>query len=144
MQSDDFRIGPDHMAFYLSPALGTEIFEWSISEAVVRSVYQWNGRSTYYIFFSYAVDTSAYRFSIDLVKVRWITRLKSLKIQNKIQLFFQTTEMDYPVPALDVVVTTHYIHHEQMFTQQFQTFVESFPKWAHVTPWISTYEAWEY
>lgn len=54
------------MAFYLAPALGTEIVEWSISERVIKNVYQWNGRNTYYIFYAHGIDKSAYAFYIDI------------------------------------------------------------------------------
>lgn len=54
------------MAIYLSPAIGTDIIGSSISDTLVKSSVLWNDRSTYFVFFSYAIDSSAYNFTVDI------------------------------------------------------------------------------
>lgn len=142
-----FGIGPDHMAFYLSPALGTDIVEWSISDNVIKNIYQWNGRNTYYIFYAHGIDKSAYLFYVD-IEVNEISyiyfKLLYLELTKQSFVSKQSSEAVFPIPALDLVVTAHYIHHDNLQTPEFKSFIDSFPSWSHVTPWMSSYESWQY
>lgn len=44
-------------------------------------------------------------------------------------------------PSFDIAVVGHYNHFSEYETIEFKEFKESFPKWAHITPWISSYNS---
>lgn len=49
-----------------------------------------------------------------------------------------------PTPALDVVINGHYIHYDELQTSEFKKFLKTFPKFAHVTAWMSSYDGWQF
>lgn len=120
-QLQDIFAGPDHMAIFLSPSHESEVINWSFADEIVPNGFGWDNRITYFIFFAYAIDNSAYDFFVDI-----------------------RTDDDFTVPSLDIAITGQYLHHDQLQTDEFRNFVSSFPTWAHVTPWMSSYEGFQY
>lgn len=47
-------------------------------------------------------------------------------------------------PSFDIAVVSHFTHHKDTDTVEYQEFLESFPDWAHLTSWTSAYESWSF
>lgn len=58
--------GPDHMGILISPMHGTSIQYWSFNQGIIPSQFNFNGRETFFVYFAYAVDSSAYSFFVDI------------------------------------------------------------------------------
>lgn len=58
--------GPDHMGLMVSPVKEAELLRWSILEGAPLAGPKWNGRETYFVYFSYADKPKSWVFSLDL------------------------------------------------------------------------------
>lgn len=115
--------GDDHMEIFLSPFAGSKLLDWSLSAGPIQaSPTVWHGRPTYLVFLTSGRLTQiTSRFTIDV-------------------------ETNVPVeqPSIDIAAVGHRVHNDDEQTDEFKAFLESFPRWAHVTPWMSSYESWKY
>lgn len=59
-------IGPDHLTFLLSLYDGVNLKDWSLSLDKPLEGPQWNGRPTYFVYYSCANDITPWNFWIDL------------------------------------------------------------------------------
>ncbi len=113
-------IGPDHMAIFLSPAVGVEMSGWSFEGAPLQPGPQWkDGRPTYFIFYSHGLNPKHWEFWVEL----------------KVPKTFVEGEDD----LLDVSVVGHFIHGQEMkSTSDFKRFLSQYPSWSYVTGWTSS------
>lgn len=58
--------GPDHMGIFISPMHGSSIQQWSFNQNITPSKFNFDGRETFFVYFAYSVDSSAYSFFIDI------------------------------------------------------------------------------
>lgn len=114
--------GSDHMDVFISPLVGSQLVNWTISATPYPYTSLYNNRANYFIFFGSGKQTQAsYNFSLD--------------VQTNVAL---------DQPSIEIVSVGHWVHNDADQTPEFRKFLASFPKWAHVTPWMSSYENWKY
>lgn len=58
-------------------------------------------------------------------------------------MLLQYAAADWTEYSLDIVVTGQYVHYDETQTSEFKTFLNSFPDYVHITPWMSTYESYQ-
>lgn len=58
--------GPDHMGLMVSPVKGIELLRWSILDDQPLAGPKWNGRETYFVYYSYADKPKPWVFSLEL------------------------------------------------------------------------------
>lgn len=114
--------GPNHMAFYISPNLNVNLSNWSFIDFVPRSGPYWNGRRTYFSYFSYA--------ALPLTT-------------DKFTLTFEVP-VNYNDVVFDIAMVAHVTFRDEDRTSAFNDYIASFPSFAHVTPWINSYESWTF
>lgn len=115
--------GDDHMEIFISPYDGSAVLNWTLSAAPIQaSPTVWHGRPTYLVFLTSGRLTQiTSRFTID--------------VQTNVAL---------DKPSMDIAVVGHRVHNDDEQTDEFRAFLASFPRWAHVTPWMSSYESWKH
>lgn len=47
------------------------------------------------------------------------------------------------LPSIEITVIGHY-NHDNEKTAEFEEFLNNFPKWAHITPWMCLYNSFVY
>ncbi|KAJ6644220.1 Endoplasmic reticulum metallopeptidase 1 [Pseudolycoriella hygida] len=119
----EFQVNaPDHMVLTISPLPGHEMIDWSLLDHVPTNIQMWNSyagdRPTYFV--QSAFGSASMNFSVD------------------IQIAF---EFDITDASFDAAVIGHYNHYREFETVEFKAFKESFPLYAHITPWISSYNS---
>lgn len=109
--------GPDHMTIVLSPQLGVELIDSSLTKEPPLESLKWVDRKTYFIYYSYGEYKKPWTFSIDL-----------------------QVSPRYPsdAPLLDVSFSTHYLHGHDSITGDFPALLQQIPSWIHATPWTCT------
>lgn len=60
-----YVLGPDHMSLVLSPRLGVKVTQWSLVPGEPLQGVTFNGRPTYFVYYSYASDPEPYQFWVD-------------------------------------------------------------------------------
>lgn len=113
-------IGTSAMDVFLSPMPGVEIERWSFFDEVVESGMEFQGRPTYFIVYS-AGKVAPSTFWIDL----------------KVPPGFSGKKIDIGIAA-------HYTHFDEERTAEFQSFIDSYPDWCHVTAWMASYNGYEF
>ncbi|KAL5273662.1 hypothetical protein ACFFRR_000426 [Megaselia abdita] len=46
--------------------------------------------------------------------------------------------------TLQMVVVAHYVHHTNIYTEEFNKFIDAFPNWTYVNHWLSDYQSYEF
>lgn len=111
------------MDVYLSPKESFKVVNISLNDFVPDEQPTWNGRPTIYILYVYGKEPAPLNFYIDI----------------------ETTEgFSENVAAVDIAVTGKYIHDKKIRkTNEFQTFLDSFPDWSVITMIaLGYYESW--
>lgn len=112
--------GTDAMGVMISPMPGIEIVKWSFFHEVTETGMDYQGRPTYFVFYSAGINAPG-TFWVDLkVPNGWIGK------------------------KLDIGIAAHYTHFDKERTEAFQSFIDSYPKWTHVTAWMASYNGFEY
>ncbi|CAH1181734.1 unnamed protein product [Phyllotreta striolata] len=116
----EFKIqGPSHMGVMISPALGVEFDSWSLPTDGPVEGPLWNGRKTYFIYYSYGIENKPFVFSI-MFKV----------------------PKNHSGPTIDLAVTSHHLFGSGKVTKELGKLVSQFPSWTAVTHWTASYESW--
>lgn len=58
-------------------------------------------------------------------------------------MLLQYTSDDWTAYSLDIAIIGHYVHYDETQTPEFKAFLNSFPDYEHITPWMSTYESYQ-
>lgn len=58
-------------------------------------------------------------------------------------MLLQYAAADWTEYSLDIVITGQYVHYDETQTSEFKAFLNSFPDYVHITPWMSTYESYQ-
>lgn len=112
--------GPDARGVVIAPMPGIEIERWSFASNVTDLGLNWQGRLTYVVMHSAGLNAPS-TFWIDItVPTGWIGK------------------------RVDIGVVAHYTHFDDQQTPNFRNFVASYPDWAHVAAWISSYNGYEF
>jgi len=109
--------GPDHMALSISPLIGNTLTSWSFLDTPPLERY-WGNRKMYLMMLIYGSDPSPINFDLVIEKSSNVG------------------------PSFDIAVVSHFTHHKDRDTEEYQVFLESFPDWAHLTSWTSAYDSW--
>lgn len=120
--------GPPHMGVFLSPAENMKLVNWTyLDHQIPESGPRWqNGRDTYFIFFNYGFGWDG---------------------PFEFQVTIYAAEAEEAIVAekwLDIALVSHYLFHQDQRTEAFQELIATFPAWAYVQAWSSTYESWQY
>lgn len=115
--------GPDHTNLFISPYAGSQIINSTITGgALTPSPVPWRNQPTYFVLFGSANLTAAvYRFTLDV-----------------------QTNVTFAQPSIEIAAVGHVNHDDELQTPEFRGFLGAFPRWAHVTPWMSSYESWTF
>ncbi|KAG4075302.1 hypothetical protein HA402_003093 [Bradysia odoriphaga] len=115
-------IAPDHMVMAISPLPGHEMLDWSLLDFVPSNVQIWNSnvgdRPTYFVQSAFGSGIMIFTLDIQIESGQNIT-----------------------APSFDIAVIGHYNHYNDYETDEFREFIQTFPEWAHITPWISSYNS---
>lgn len=113
--------GTDTMGIFISPMPGVELVRWSFDEVVDTGLNFQGDRKTYFIMYSSGFPEPA-TFWIDLEVSSGFTGDKKV----------------------DIGVAMHFTHYDEERTEVFQTFIDSYPEWCHVTAWMASYTGFEF
>uniref|UniRef100_A0A1A9W2G4 FXNA-like protease n=1 Tax=Glossina brevipalpis TaxID=37001 RepID=A0A1A9W2G4_9MUSC len=109
---------PDHTGIFLRPVNGGNISNWSFHEGPLRM----NWPSPYFIYFSYGIITSPLEF--------W------LEVENSLG--------NWSRPAFEIGISAHWIHHNEIQTEDFKEFLASLPTYVDAIAWPASYDTWYY
>ncbi|XP_067004414.2 endoplasmic reticulum metallopeptidase 1 [Anabrus simplex] len=112
--------GPDHIGVMISPYSGVTLIGWSLVPGDPLQGPKWNGRDTYFIYYSCASDPKPWVFWIDLKGNSGVNQ------------------------SIDIAVTSHFIHGQHQRNDQFSQFLAEFPQWTSLTAWTATYSSWKF
>ncbi|GAB0100844.1 endoplasmic reticulum metallopeptidase 1 [Sergentomyia squamirostris] len=113
--------GPNHMGIFLAPRRGLEMVHWTLLDHVPITGPRWHERDTYFVFLSYGLNYFRHlEFNVTLQA----SEIFREGVQN-----------------LDIVLTTHYLFHDDQRTTEFQELMEKFPPWCYVQGTMSSYES---
>lgn len=113
--------GPDHIGIIFSPYKGIHLEKWTVSDKEPLKGPMWNGRETYFLYYSCASDCIPYTFSIEL-------NVSSVQ----------------KVPSLSIALAGHTLHGKYQRSVKFKEFLSQFPSWTVITPWTASYTSWEF
>lgn len=116
--------GPSRMAIYIAPAKGLKITNWSFHP------------DTPQVRIPGMPDRSGY----------FIARTAG-KINRPYSFWFELdTPSDWPenTPQVTIGIVGHFTYHDEQITQDFRRFLNSFPDWAEVTPWMVGYRVYDF
>ncbi|XP_037808190.1 endoplasmic reticulum metallopeptidase 1 [Lucilia sericata] len=108
--------GPDHMSMFIEPLKDTKLKDWSFTKIPIDEKFE----PPYFVYFSYALDPTPLRFNLE----------------------FERESADWSGATFDIAIIGHKIHDEIYNTQDFRSFLASFPAWAYVSSWTSSFESW--
>ncbi|XP_067137078.1 endoplasmic reticulum metallopeptidase 1-like [Centruroides vittatus] len=113
--------GPSHMGIVLCPYQRISIVKWSFGDDKPFAGPKWQGRPTYFIFYSYGENSPPWEFWVDF-----------------------SVPPDYPKQSavVDVAFASHFLHGHDSVTAPFKEFLDKMPSWVHITPWTSTYDSY--
>lgn len=46
--------------------------------------------------------------------------------------------------SFDISIAGQYVYERNLLSDEFKAFLATFPQWAHVTAWISSYDSWKF
>lgn len=121
--------GPPHMGVFLSPAENMILRNWTYLEnQVPESGPRWqNERDTYFIFFNYGSGWGTpFEFNVTIE----VAEGSEVSTDGK--------------KWVDIALVSHYLFHQEQRTEAFQGLIDTFPEWAYVQAWSSTYESWQF
>lgn len=134
-----FRLnGPDRVVIFLRSLNGSEITDWSFSTSLPKIVSEFQNGPLYFIYIGHGKVNLEYNFFID-VKVN--SRIFKSQTDNTSALSFHQ-RVSPGQPSIALTTVGHYTHHDEYQTAEFQSFIDSFPPWAHVTPWMCSYTSY--
>ncbi|XP_025425478.1 endoplasmic reticulum metallopeptidase 1-like isoform X2 [Sipha flava] len=110
--------GPDHLTFLLSLYDGINLKDWSLSLDKPLEGPQWNGRPTYFVYYSCANDITPWDFWIDL-----------------------EVPTNHVGPQIEVGLAGHRMHGPHQYTTTLKKIFNSFPQWTTTTGWSSAYKS---
>ncbi|XP_066909236.1 endoplasmic reticulum metallopeptidase 1-like isoform X2 [Halyomorpha halys] len=113
-------IGPDHMTFILSPILDADLISWSILNEKPLAGPSWNGRKTYFIYYSCGSDPLPLNFTVDL----------KVKPTN--------------FSVMDIALTGHFLHGAHQRSLKLIKLLSQFPPWTVTSGWIATYKSYKF
>lgn len=113
------------MGIYFSPAAGVKLTSWSFVEGKVLEGPEWkDGRPTYYIFYSHGLSPTSWEF--------WL------------ELKFPKAHTMGADPILDMAVTGHIVHGNEMKSADFKKFLAQFPIWSYPVGWTASYKSFKF
>ncbi|KAK4883948.1 hypothetical protein RN001_000219 [Aquatica leii] len=114
--------GPSHMHIALSAKPNTTLMSTSLVDRLPENPIIWNNKPTYVIMHMWGVESTPLLFTLDF----------------KVPKYWEG-------PIMDIAVVGHCVHDRtNVKTPQFVQFLNEFPKWADVTPYLTTYDSWVY
>uniref|UniRef100_A0A1B0CYJ4 FXNA-like protease n=1 Tax=Phlebotomus papatasi TaxID=29031 RepID=A0A1B0CYJ4_PHLPP len=113
--------GPSHMGIFLSPRHDLEMVQWSLLDHIPSPGPRWHDRETYFVSLSYGFN---YHRHLDF----------NVTLQSP-EIFRQG------VQSLDIVLTSHYLFHDDIRTPELMELIEKFPSWCYVQGTMSSYES---
>uniref|UniRef100_A0A1A9W2G7 FXNA-like protease n=1 Tax=Glossina brevipalpis TaxID=37001 RepID=A0A1A9W2G7_9MUSC len=109
--------GPHHISIFIQPLHDVKLMDWSFTKVPLEQ----NFKTPYYLYFSYALDPTPLRFHLEF---KWETE-------------------DWSGPTFAIALIGHKVQDNINNTDDFREFLTSFPAWAHVSAWTSSYESWK-
>ncbi|XP_063697598.1 endoplasmic reticulum metallopeptidase 1-like [Culicoides brevitarsis] len=116
--------GTSHMSLHISPLPQAKIVKWSFtSEMKDNYSFKWNNRDVYFINYVRGLETAnPYTFTIEVEKpLNW----------------------RFPY-TFDIALASQFIHQPETHTKEFESFVESFPKWTTLQYFTSRYVGYQF
>lgn len=97
------------------------------------------------VLLNFGNDTTlvAWSFGIDVKAVKPPFRFNTLYGLERKSIMF---DMEFErvglrsEPILEMVVAAHYVHHENIHTEDYKKFLEAFPNWAYLYHWVTDYK----
>lgn len=117
-------IGPERTNVYVSPYPGTRLTSWSLADGPPQPTTKWQGNDVYVIRHSRGVGdgSNAWRF--------WLE---------------QHSDRGFDEKTINVTVAFNWIIHGNLvLDDEFKTFLNSFPPWAHVNHAVANVNAYIY
>ncbi|XP_037954984.1 endoplasmic reticulum metallopeptidase 1 [Teleopsis dalmanni] len=106
----------DRIVIYIDPYSGTKVTDWSFDDTPLKE----NFATPYFVYHVYSMDTTPLYF--------WIE--------------FERDSPTYEGPTFRIGVGAHFLYHENDFTEEYKTFLKSFPEWSYATKWIASFNSW--
>ena len=124
----------------ISTMLNVHLINWSFNDGnLIATTNYFNGRKTYFIYFLAGTNMAPYNFFLD-VKVN----KNNIYSQTCFYINLHCSLQNYNSSSisLDIAIVGHYVHHEEIYTNEFKQFLANFPSWAHVQHQLGSYESW--
>ncbi|KAG8306676.1 Endoplasmic reticulum metallopeptidase 1 [Homalodisca vitripennis] len=116
-------VGPDHMSLILSPKTGVRLSGWSVDSGEPLQGITFNGRPTYFIYYSYASDPEPWNFWVD----------------------FQVEGSGNDSGSgnvVDIGLSGHFLHGAHQRSVPLQRLLSKFPPWTVTTGWTAAYKSY--
>ncbi|XP_005177919.1 endoplasmic reticulum metallopeptidase 1 [Musca domestica] len=108
--------GPNHISMFIQPKENVTLVDWSFTKIPLENKFV----PPFFVYFSYARDPSPLKFSLK----------------------FKHQDPHWSGPTFDLAVIGHKVTDNINIAEEFREFLASFPHWAHVSSWTSSYESW--
>ncbi|KAL3286357.1 hypothetical protein HHI36_000864 [Cryptolaemus montrouzieri] len=111
--------GANHIGVMMSPVFGVTLKQWSLESKQPLAGPIWNGRNTYFIYYTYGLNPVPFNFYIDF-----------------------EVPSNHSGPLMDFAVTTHHLFGKNKKSEPLEKIVQQFPSWTTVTAWTAIYKSW--
>ncbi|KAF5280389.1 hypothetical protein FQR65_LT03198 [Abscondita terminalis] len=114
--------GPSHINIVVSARQNAKFIATSLVDKLPSNVIMWNDKPTYVILHTWGLESTPLLFTLD---------------------FEVLTNLEEKI--LDIAISGRCMHDRtNVKTPQFVQFLNEFPEWADVAPYLATYESWVY
>ncbi|XP_025830299.1 endoplasmic reticulum metallopeptidase 1-like isoform X2 [Agrilus planipennis] len=113
--------GPTHMTIYFALQLGVALKNISLSSEIKEGP-KWKNQTTYFINYAWGIEKRPLNFSMHL-----------------------QVPQNWKHSILDIAVLGRYVHEvNNVKTPHFKQFLEEFPDWADLTPFLASFKMWKF
>lgn len=110
--------GPATTIVFIQPLGGAKLTKWNRS----NDLFERKVEPPYFLYFSYA------------------SSVKPLVLEMEFEKEDGRTEDE----TVQIVVAGHWVFHRDQYTQEFNNFLGTWPKWTYQTSWFASYESWKF
>lgn len=106
----------DRLVIFIEPQDNVKITNWSQDETVLNDGHQ----PPFFIYHVTSMVTEPFEF--------WLQ--------------FEHDQANTDGPYFKMAVVSHFLYHQEYYTDEYKEFLGTFPDWTYTTDWISSYESW--
>ncbi|XP_034654193.1 endoplasmic reticulum metallopeptidase 1 [Drosophila subobscura] len=106
----------DRVMIYVDPLAQVKVSDWSFDKTPLDEAHT----PPYLMYHIYSLTDEPFDFWVEL----------------------EHEESNTQGPYFKLVVSEHFLYHKEHYTEDFRTFLDTFPDWTYTTDWFSSLESW--